>query len=1596
MPDHIQIPNENRERVFQNYTGSGPLDFPYAWFEKSDINVWVNDEKIPQENFSVVSSSTLIGGFQGGQITLVNDVTDAKVVISLDVLPGRTSDFGVAGARPQAVNSALDRIHATLVDQRIRVGRSLQLRPGDDVQDFFIPGPEDRNNTILAFSDDGNQLEFVSRVNVDTVAGIAGSVVNVSGISNQIQLVSQPESLVAIREVGVPEVIDRLNVVGADLLDPQSGINAVAADLNLGVNGLLGTIGAQVADPNSLLSQVLPNAQEASQARDVAIQNAEASQAALDQITLALPVVNSAVQAAQDGSALATQAASSASADAQSASQAADQSETDRLAAQSARDQATQAATASTNAATQTANDVLLTTASRDVVVAAQQNVQNLSTQTSEIFDDVDRLFLTQEYSDENELQLALENGTETAVPGLTRGVVNGRSVRILTVSPITTESVASAESVDEVDQRIDAAIEADPISQFMNLIEDAKNEFASTVSPAEFSIEGNGLRDGGDISGPLAATLEEIENRGLLEVVAPTPLIGGIINIPQGVYTCSNVVSRDYRSPSRGIVLTVNGNGSTIIVDPANYIGDVNGFLHIDYEGSASIIKFVNFQYEIKTTGQATDSLVRIRNHSGFAGHRVRGLTVDNISTYVNGTNIAWGPGSFFDFRGSRNPLLQGLNIRASNRGDRVTIDGSALILDKCIDLSGSSNIVLNGVLAQYAKTIIDLTGVTGSIEGTGVNTSFGIDGISASGSILFTVNLAASSSRALRNPIRYNGNNLSVTHRDVTTFVDGNAGNPDTPACINIINAVGYYASNCTYRARNDSRSVGYSVASAASTVTSHPKTVANSSFDTFVDASISAGPGVTVLYPNFGSSINPIFRGGVSVNIPGNQIGGFNNVIFYNGADIFDGMKATTSVGDHGLPTDVPFYLGELTTGEFAAYLTDEDRTNDTNRIDVEPVTGVDMVISAVSSATLITAQGLQEGGGSSANIDTSNLATQSELMSGLADQLSIEDTTDIGRQMVSAPNVAAVRGLLEIQEPSNDPVVTNVLYADDYSELLDLSPDNDTKEINLLQYSTAIDGVGGGVFKRVNGNGFYGLATITDGGSGYTNTDGNNGHEVELTRHPDDVTGGANPPRVRVYVEGGEVVFIRWLSAGSGLTQAPIFPWGLLPGGGTPGNITFILADGGCYVRLNNGQLWARRDFLETGVINPEYYGARGNASFDDAPAWNKSFDFQRTSLFSNSQAHNEIHAMSGARYRLEGSVNATRFRGNKHSVRFNGSRVLFRHTGLAGFDISGSRDLSWYDLDMSANFSSPTVRFGIFASVSGPPSDNDGNAPWNEFHNVKANGVYRSAVVYNAGAELMIFNEGSLENQLGQTGLPSAGATGNTIIIDPISALNFQSDFAPPTNPVPNSWTPQSQVKINNTRLISYNGAGVLATGVTNGLDLENAYIVARNSYAVELRQRSGVTGQPQAHTRLKIRGRIEPRPASGPNPVLGHLHLNTTQGPVSVHGLSIEDYGFDASVSAITKSGSNAGIIRGADIRIDSATSGGGLLATGGVDFWGDINCTLSNSELGNLTGFSALRGRITSRTPRSQFQFPVGFYAFMLETGDLPEEVRS
>jgi len=66
------------------------------------------------------------------------------------------------------------------------------------------------------------------------------------------------------------------------------------------------------------------------------------------------------------------------------------------------------------------------------------------------------------------------------------------------------------------------------------------------------------------------------------------------------------------------------------------------------------------------------------------------------------------------------------------------------------------------------------------------------------------------------------------------------------------------------------------------------------------------------------------------------------------------------------------------------------------------------------------------------------------------------------------------------------------------------------------------------------------------------------------------------------------------------------------------------------------------------------------------------------------------------------------------------------------------------------------------------------------------------------------------------------------------------------------------------------------------------------------------------------------------------------------------------------------------------------------LLATGGVDFWGDINCTLSNSELGNLTGFSALRGRITSRTPRSQFQFPVGFYAFMLETGDLPEEVRS
>ena len=310
MP-HVTIPDSRAEIVYGSVTGTGPLNFTFAYLAKDDLKVRVNGALLASNAWSVAPSQTVSGGFIGGNITLNAAVTAAEVIITRETEPGRTTDFAAGGAKPDQINTDLDRVHAILRDLKtLVIERGFRLPAGDNSGPLILGDAATRAETVIAFDENGD-LDPVSRVNVDIVAGIAQNIIDLS----------EPLVVTAIQSLSAAEVIAALLILDdvpaevvavAAILDEIIALDAVATEI-----GALGAITAEIVAVEAIIADIITAAANDANITIVATDLAlgpsssfilRAPQAALDAQAAAAATVGLAQAASDDADAAAQSA----------------------------------------------------------------------------------------------------------------------------------------------------------------------------------------------------------------------------------------------------------------------------------------------------------------------------------------------------------------------------------------------------------------------------------------------------------------------------------------------------------------------------------------------------------------------------------------------------------------------------------------------------------------------------------------------------------------------------------------------------------------------------------------------------------------------------------------------------------------------------------------------------------------------------------------------------------------------------------------------------------------------------------------------------------------------------------------------------------------------------------------------------------------------------------------------------------------------------------------------------------------------------------------------------------------------------------------
>jgi len=173
---NLTIPDETTYAPFSVTTASaGPFPFTFSIFSKADLRVSIDGDEIAQEAFTF--SGTLIdSGYDGGSVTLNEEVENCEVIVWRDIAPTRTTDFAPAATVPvKDIDAELDRLMAIIQDAKRDLRRTLLMPFGD--LNGSLAGSSDRADHLVGFDDSGEiTLYHVDEfIGADGEAGPAGT-----------------------------------------------------------------------------------------------------------------------------------------------------------------------------------------------------------------------------------------------------------------------------------------------------------------------------------------------------------------------------------------------------------------------------------------------------------------------------------------------------------------------------------------------------------------------------------------------------------------------------------------------------------------------------------------------------------------------------------------------------------------------------------------------------------------------------------------------------------------------------------------------------------------------------------------------------------------------------------------------------------------------------------------------------------------------------------------------------------------------------------------------------------------------------------------------------------------------------------------------------------------------------------------------------------------------------------------------------------------------------------------------------------------------------------------------------------------------------
>lgn len=180
---HLIIPDQNSYVTYTSQTGTGPFVVPFAIFEKADLTVEVGGVAIAQAAFSFTdtSSPAVTGGYQTGTITLSVAADAEDVVIYRKINAKRTSDMGPGPQTRDALNSALDRVHAQLQDARRDLNRAYLAPIGSVIDDAItdnIAAVAEIADQIVALADLDVEIEALGAI-TSAISTVAASVADI-------------------------------------------------------------------------------------------------------------------------------------------------------------------------------------------------------------------------------------------------------------------------------------------------------------------------------------------------------------------------------------------------------------------------------------------------------------------------------------------------------------------------------------------------------------------------------------------------------------------------------------------------------------------------------------------------------------------------------------------------------------------------------------------------------------------------------------------------------------------------------------------------------------------------------------------------------------------------------------------------------------------------------------------------------------------------------------------------------------------------------------------------------------------------------------------------------------------------------------------------------------------------------------------------------------------------------------------------------------------------------------------------------------------------------------------------------------------------